>query len=219
MNICMYAGYHVSSVQWPGSVMEASQAGLLTQQPEGGVQLEAEGSSARLVLHPHRRRLAVCYPLLVKHQAEQGLFEYKWQTQLFSCNEVPQRWLPAFRLVSAACQAFDRVDKARQTQADGKSERHAYPEKGPGPAQHEDSVQPTLSVTSRASALPSAIPEAAGVMQRYAADSWWLNDSSALLPPDDVVHFEWTPEATYQYVESLQVISVSSCSLCSRRCL
>ena len=58
------------------------------------------------------------------------------------------------------------------------------------------------------SVLPTAVPEvqlSGDLMSFTSADSWWLNGSSTLLPATQAVHFEWTPDATYQFLQATQV--------------
>ena len=47
------------------------------------------------MLHPHGRRFAVCFPLLVgKSQDDNGslTYHYVWQTQVFATADFPERW-------------------------------------------------------------------------------------------------------------------------------
>jgi len=41
------------------------------------------------VLHHHRRRFAVCYPLLVEESQAEGKYNYVWHTQVRMSSEIP----------------------------------------------------------------------------------------------------------------------------------
>ena len=49
------------------------------------------------MLHQHRRRAAVCYPLLIRDAGQH--FEYLWQTQVFSLAAMPGRWRVAVEVL------------------------------------------------------------------------------------------------------------------------
>lgn len=77
----------------------ASVCDKVQAQSDGRISLQSEDTTARLVLHPHTARFAVCYPLLVHQEDVQDAaqsadctFTYIWQTQLFAEADYPQRW-------------------------------------------------------------------------------------------------------------------------------
>lgn len=193
VEIWLCTGYLLREAVWPASMQEALAGSLLAELPAGGVQLLAKDGSARLVLHALGHRVAVCYPLLLEANAEQQAFQYAWQTSLYSCNDLPPRWYPGLQLALAAQQLFRR-------------EGSAYDSSGAPQERVADEVD---NIQTKVSELPTAVCANHSSRHSIAADGWWLDHSSTLLPPDEVVHFEWTPEATYQYIEVLQVIAMS----------
>lgn len=62
---------------------------------DGRISLQSEDETARLVLHPHGRRFAVCFPLLVGKMTDENgavTFHFMWQTQVFATADCPARW-------------------------------------------------------------------------------------------------------------------------------
>ena len=192
-------------MQWLETVQAATSAGLLHFQAGGGTHLEAVGSTARLVLHPHGQRMAICYPLLVGCNNDSTQYDYVWHTQLFSCSEVPARWQAAWSVAQAASKAGHRIAARRQVQDSSKVPDGQIQAAGVKEEQNEGGA--FLSI------LPSAVPQAqpsGDLMSFTSADPWWLNGSSTLLPATQAVHFEWTSDATYQFIQATQVSNAVS---------
>ena len=76
----MNLGFRMAELWWPGDARDALSRGLVQLQQDGKTALSAEDGSGRIVLHQHRRRAAVCYPLLIRDAGQH--FEYIWQTQV-----------------------------------------------------------------------------------------------------------------------------------------
>jgi hypothetical protein len=105
-------GYRMSELWWPLSAEEALSKNLVEFSSDGKVALSSEDHAGRLVLHQHRRRIAVCFPLLVKEEPLEGTFEYVWQTQVFSLMSMPPRWRPAVDLLQDVCHMVANKDQA-----------------------------------------------------------------------------------------------------------
>lgn len=79
--------------------------------PDGRVSIQSEDATVRLVVHPHGKRFAVCFPLLVNahdtvavHEEKSRGFTYFWQTQLFATSDYPSRWKHPLSLATTALQ-------------------------------------------------------------------------------------------------------------------
>ena len=77
--------------------------------PDGRISIQSEDATVRLVVHPHGKRFAVCFPLLVslaegtQHDPEAAQqFTYFWQTQLFATADHPTRWAHPLALATEA---------------------------------------------------------------------------------------------------------------------
>lgn len=75
-------GFRLSDLWWPCSVDDALSKGLVQLLEDGKLALSTEDSAGRIVLHQHRRRFAICYPLLTQEHPQEGSYEYVWQTQV-----------------------------------------------------------------------------------------------------------------------------------------
>lgn len=245
-------GYLVQDATWPSPSVALS-AGLAQLQPDGKVAVSSEDGVAQVVLHSHRRRFAVCYPLLVAERPQEAKYEYVWQTQVFSVASHPPRWQPAVRAVLQAAAELDAAavgsgaefgagrqpgaaaDQERATAAAPGAERTAGadaavatplldPDGGAAkanaaaplaslrfglstsPGGAEEAPEPT---SRRRTVLPSALHcTRAGLAEALGSDGWWGEPSLSLLPPEVVVAFEWTPHATYQFLEAVGEVEV-----------
>jgi hypothetical protein len=55
---------------------------------------------ATVVLSPHGLQLSVTFPLLTTHSSgPPPTYDYMWQSQLFSVQDCPRRWMAALQLV------------------------------------------------------------------------------------------------------------------------
>ncbi|KAG2448169.1 hypothetical protein HYH02_006754 [Chlamydomonas schloesseri] len=248
-------GYLVQDATWP-CPSAALSAGLAQLQPDGKVAVSSEDGVAQVVLHGHRRRFAVCYPLLVAERPQEAKYEYVWQTQVFSVASHPPRWQPAVR---AVLQAAAELDAAAASGGNagagagagagvqfgtGAGERqgpaHGGEQAVAGTAVAAPLLGPDSSATDAATAAaaapprlgfssspgsassPSAEPSSrrrtelpsalhctrAGLAEALRHDGWWGEPSLSLLPPEEVVAFEWTPHATYQFLEGTGEVEV-----------
>lgn len=77
--------------------------------PDGRVSLQNDDATARLVMHPHAKRFAVCYPVLISRSTPEATaptapppsYSYTWQTQVFSTTDYPARWGHAVAIATA----------------------------------------------------------------------------------------------------------------------
>lgn len=191
-------GHRISSVWWPGSVQQAERKQLVQRLPDGQVAVSTEDLTAKILLHGHRRRFAVCFPLLVRQHG--ASFEYVWHTQLFSVQDYPARWQPAVALALAvAAAAAPPTEQA----ADQGQQRW----------QDQSDCDQDASCRSRQTQLPSALLGAGGAACAEAAGgagrtllfpphpSWWSDPAAdaAEAPADASIVLQWTPDATYQF--------------------
>lgn len=92
---------------------------------DGRISLQSEDETARLVLHPHGRRFAVCFPLLIgKMTDDTGAvnFHFMWQTQVFATADCPARWAYPLNMATRALQLQRGRSKSdRQGSASAKS--------------------------------------------------------------------------------------------------
>ncbi|KAG2442403.1 hypothetical protein HXX76_002489 [Chlamydomonas incerta] len=237
-------GYLVQDATWPSPSAKLS-AGLAQLQPDGKVAVSSEDGVAQVVLHDHRRRFAVCYPLLVAERPQEAKYEYVWQTQVFSVANHPPRWRPAVRAVLQAAAELDAtaagagagagvggqqgaaVEQARQAagteradadftmattllDAAGGATKATAAVRPPSPrlgfSHSPGGDEPT---SRRRTVLPSALHcTRAGLADALRTDGWWGEPSLSLLPPEEVVAFEWTPHATYQFLEAMGEVEV-----------
>lgn len=116
-------GYRIAEVWWPRDVSEAKHLELLQTLADGRLALSSEDHTARVVLHVHRRRFAVCYPLLVQADQAAGKHEYLWHNQAFSLQSYPPRWRPAVQLLLQEASNTDRISDSKQ----GLPNPHAQP--------------------------------------------------------------------------------------------
>lgn len=201
-------GYQLAEVWWADNAREAVESGMVETFPDGRVSMAAVDGSARIVLHGHRRRFAVCYPLLVEDRPQDGKYDYVWQTQVFSLQGYPPRWHAAVQLLQAVVVLLDsqHAELGQQRQ-----EKHEVP--------HDDisSIQGTgqLTVLGRqrpqrcSTALPTATDRGlGGVCDNFQPGSWWYEPTLTLFPTDEVITMEWQPEATYQFHPSSGEVEV-----------
>ena len=69
----MNLGFRMTEIWWPSQHMDALERGLIKLQDDGKVALSSEDGSGRVVLHQHRRRVAVCFPLLIRYSLQNEL--------------------------------------------------------------------------------------------------------------------------------------------------
>lgn len=186
-------GYHIREVWWPEGLSEAQSKGLVKVLPDGKVAVSAVDSSARAVLHVHRQRFAVCYPLLIQERPLDGKFDYIWHTQVFSMQSYPARWQPAVELLLGAADLEELRD----------SDQTLDQQEGPSPT----TPLALLDVRGQPSPACSVLPLPAdregpstALNTDFPPDSWWFEATLALLPNDQVITLEWTPAATYQFL-------------------
>ena len=178
-------GYSITSVSWPTSVAEAAAAGLLQAELNGSLSIDSNDHAARVVLHPNRSRLAVCYPLLVSNNKDRK-YEYIWQTQLFAVWECPQCWQYPLALL--------------QTQNTVTSQHRSTPQEPMTDLQQEQLAADSTSALPKASCPGTTL-------RALPKHSWW-QDCSDRLPTDIAIKLEWTPDALYQYSPSTQEVAV-----------
>ncbi|MEW5303222.1 MAG: hypothetical protein WDW38_001541 [Sanguina aurantia] len=316
-------GYRIAEVWWPRDVAEAKELELLQTLADGRLALCSEDHTARVVLHVHRRRFAVCYPLLVQADQASGKHEYLWHNQAFSLQSYPPRWQPAVQLLLEEASSSESVSNSKDAVSEphaishqhepcqrdihetgGSSARsssnrqppaaqqdqhpteressgaaphhatahppqqqqprqqctlsdcnafishehpphnhtsdHSQPSHSPHPSHqqphghtHTSQRQPhnhttergnggsapqhdsncntarVLSFAQPCSELPTALGrDLCGVCDRFPDPSWWFEPTLSLLPPDDVITLEWTPQATYQFHPERQEVEV-----------
>ncbi|KXZ56916.1 hypothetical protein GPECTOR_1g826 [Gonium pectorale] len=220
-------GYAIHDATWPNP-RHAADAGLAQLQQDGKVVVSSEDGVAQVVLHGHRRRFAVCYPLLVGERPQEARYDYVWQTQVFSVASHPARWRPAVRaaLLAAAALGQDvgaalaglEHESASSQQQGHDQQQQGYSNMGLIPTaaalDPDDGLAGTgpagsLSIAEEAPEPPSVrrclLPRAdecvrTGLAEQLPSDGWWAEPSLSLLPPGDVLMFEWTPHATYQFL-------------------
>ena len=93
---------------------------------DGRISLKSEDETARLVLHPHGRRFAVCFPLLIgKTQDENNAltYHYVWQTQVFATADFPERWEYPLKLALSVVQTSSGQEAAQTVEEGGKQEK------------------------------------------------------------------------------------------------
>ncbi|GLC50872.1 hypothetical protein PLESTB_000441400 [Pleodorina starrii] len=214
-------GYVIRDATWPTPCYAIAE-GLAQLQSDGKVALSSEDGVAQVVLHGHQRRFAVCYPLLVAERPQDAKYDYVWQTQVFSVASYPPRWGPAVRAalqvtallrqsVQQPCLATSGESpgpccspsamaerNAGSRAADPDPDPDAAGSGGSGAASHDPVSFATPS--ERRSTLPRADDCVRSAPTELRVEGWWSEPSLSLLPPDDVVSFEWTPQATYQYL-------------------
>ena len=89
---------------------------------DGRISLKSEDETARLVLHPHGRRFAVCFPLLIgKTQDEKNAltYHYVWQTQVFATADFPQRWEYPLKLALSVVQTSSGQETTQHEVSEG----------------------------------------------------------------------------------------------------
>jgi hypothetical protein len=96
---------------------------------DGRVSIQSEDATVRLVVHPHGKRFAVCFPLLIttddtltSPQSKGGAFTYYWQTQLFATVDYPSRWQHPLSLATSALQHPELFDVSTPTCAEVRPE-------------------------------------------------------------------------------------------------
>ncbi|GIL42642.1 hypothetical protein Vafri_590 [Volvox africanus] len=215
-------GYVIHDATWP-TPSYAITEGLAQLQPDGKLALSSEDGVAQVVLHSHHRRFAVCYPLLVGERPQEAQYEYVWQTQVFSMASHPSRWQPAVR---AALLVAAELGLNVESSLVALSQLARFPAISPNPAMlsglqagdqsNDGNLQDTSSITGGLSsaAAPAerrtVLPRAddcsrSSLGEQLRTDSWWGEPSLSLLPPEDVLMFEWTPDATYQFLSEGEV--------------
>ena len=117
----MKRGFRMADIWWPADTAEALAKGLVTEHEDGKLAVSAEDGAGRIVLHQLRRRIAVCYPLLIRDAAQEGAWEYIWQTQVFSLLACPLRWRPAVELLLQVAEHLEPREGATPIQASGGS--------------------------------------------------------------------------------------------------
>jgi hypothetical protein len=75
--------------------------------------------------------------------------------------------------------------------------------------------------TTLPAALDSASSGAAGMTQQHPDPGWWFEEGLSLLPSDDLITLEWTPQATHLFLPSSSEVETwihtdESCLLTSR---
>ncbi|KAF5833456.1 hypothetical protein DUNSADRAFT_10246 [Dunaliella salina] len=215
-------GFLISELWWPRSAEDALAAGLAQQLPDGRVAVSTADSSARMVLHHHRRRFAVCYPLLVEESPVEGKYHYVWHTQVFSMQDIPARWQSASELLRAvsdrlqeeeAVRSSDTAAAAvvhhRQLQQQYQQQYQQQQQQQERQHGHQGGLLLPLAADacspppSRCTPLPIATQRGlSGTTGTFAPGSWWLEPTLTLFPPDDVILLEWTPSALYQFYPS-----------------
>lgn len=113
----MKLGFRMADIWWPADAAEAIAKGLVQQHEDGKLAVSAEDGAGRIVLHQLWRRIAVCYPLLIRDAAQEGAWEYIWQTQVFSLLACPLRWGPAVELLLQVAQHLEPREGATPIQA------------------------------------------------------------------------------------------------------
>lgn len=219
-------GYLVRDATWPSAVSDMVAAGLARCQPDGKVAVSSEDGVAQVVLHGHRRRFAVCYPLLVAERPQEGKYEYVWQTQVFSTCSYPPRWEPAVQAaLRAATQLEASSTRTMQQQQQQQAEVQPYlstsasmrdpnaTDSGLPHPDHPSAPAPVLLLPEPAASRCSELPRAddctrVGITQPLSPDGWWAEPSLSLLPQGEVLALEWTPQATYQYLPQHDEVEV-----------
>ncbi|KAG1681112.1 hypothetical protein FOA52_015554 [Chlamydomonas sp. UWO 241] len=212
-------GFRMDDLWWPADAGEALAKGLVADLADGKVSLSTEDDAGRLVLHSHRRRFAVCYPVLVAELHAEGQYEYAWQTQVFSLQAFPDRWAPAVELLLDAVHELDARRAGGNDGDDGDgsgSPGEAGAGPGEGPCEGRDGSH-ALATTSgcggggaRRTPLPSALPPcgATGFQDSAPADGWWAEQTLSLFADGELVALEWTPQATYQFQPGAREVEV-----------
>ena len=129
------------NLSWRSEVFDIRMNPVCLQRlPDGRISVQSEDATVRLVLHPHSKRFAVCFPLLVS-QAEPDdsagastatTFTYFWQTQVFAEADHPSRWsfplaLALAMLSTPPAEANMAADASRDN---GSAERPAEDQNG-----------------------------------------------------------------------------------------
>lgn len=99
-------GYPITDLCWPATPEEAFQQQLVELPDRQRVVVRSRCCSARIMLEYTGLRFAICYPLLLDHDAASNEYTYTWQTQVFSRNQYPARWQPA---LAVACAVADNA--------------------------------------------------------------------------------------------------------------
>ncbi|EFJ41759.1 hypothetical protein VOLCADRAFT_98324 [Volvox carteri f. nagariensis] len=218
-------GYVIRDATWP-TPSHAIAEGLAQVQPDGKVALSSEDGVAQIVLHRHQRRFAVCYPLLVAERPQEGQYEYVWQTQVFSVASHPPRWRPA---VLVALFVADQLRRRIPSPFPGSGQPTSLTQMTPDPGwlgdlnagahpserallcstDAEGVASGSAAPADRRSALPSADDSVRSTLtEQIRTDNWWVDPSLSFMPPDDVLVFEWTPHATYQFLPEENEVEV-----------
>ena len=217
-------GYLIRELWWPATADEAVSKGLVEPLPDGRLVLSTADSSARMVLHAHRRRFAVCYPLLVGERPYDGKYEYVWHTQVFSLRGYPPRWQPAVELLMDVVRTLDAQQQQQQQLEQGPGSTAAAtaePPQGAYPAPATELYPPAAgqqlvlhpaaahTPSQRCVVLPTATDRGlGGGREGFKQGSWWFEPTLTLLPSDEIITLEWTPEGLYQYNPSSQEAEV-----------
>lgn len=209
-------GFVIRDATWP-TPAQAISDGLAQLQPDDKITLSSEDGVAQLVLHRHQRRFAVCYPLLVAERPQEAQYEYVWQTQVFNVASHPARWQPAVRTVLLVA---SRLGKHGELCGAALSPPCSRPQIPPDPCtgkNFEYSVNNVdckeTSSREEPAARRSVLPRAddcirSGLTEQLRTDGWWSETSLSLMPPDDLLLFEWTPHATCQYLPEIGEVEV-----------
>ncbi|GIL73336.1 hypothetical protein Vretimale_4900 [Volvox reticuliferus] len=210
-------GYVIRDATWP-TPSYAIAEGLAQLQPDGRLALSSEDGVAQVVLHSHHRRFAVCYPLLVGERPQEAQYEYVWQTQVFSVASHPSRWQPAVRAALfvaaelghnvessfAALGQLARIDTINPNSS-RLSGLKAGDQSTDGNYRDTSSTCYGFSSAVAPAERRTVLPRAddcirSSLTEQLRTDGWWGEPSLSLLPPEDVLTFEWTPDATYQFL-------------------
>lgn len=178
-------GYPISSVVWPATAADAQASGLVERLRSAEIAVRSECSAAVVVVDRHFRRLAVCYPALLKLDRLSNEHTYVWQTQVFPLRACPSRWLPARRTALLCCCAL-------------------YDIQPPSNLQHMLASGESNKVLARASTLPIPTVSAVhGTCSDFLYPSWWY-DPVPDLPSAEPLSILWGEDATYAYDPDLE---------------
>ncbi|KAK9832869.1 hypothetical protein WJX74_000128 [Apatococcus lobatus] len=101
-NVPFLTNHLIQWVQWPASLKEGEQAGLVRHLASGSIQVRSSDLSTHLQLDSHRLRVTISCPLLVAAEHASRSYTYIQHTQYFPTSNVPSRWEPALCLAHAA---------------------------------------------------------------------------------------------------------------------